>query len=402
MRAGPPIGAQAMGRSMRVLENRTGQTISRPLRILSMLRSQWDAQRAPALQALADLGHEVVYVDEVLSIDGYRSVAGRLKFDVAVLWGSSLQNFLMTSSEPFFLDDMEIPYVSLWTDNPVKHLFLLKDVMGPMHKGLFIADTRVIEQMQALGFDNLHYLPPWHIDPQIFRPSPPEAAFECNVGFAATVNAYDAERTKWRMFWDHHMNKAADDVIAQLRAAGDHVDLLDCLSGDGWDPFSLAFSAMSHAMYFEQKALVRELVIEAAGGRDLTITGIGGGVSHRPNIHHGEGRSWDDLSALYCSTRINLNCTPWPRSCHHRVFQIAACRALAVTDWRDDAVALFEPDVEAVYFQSLAELPDIIDRYLAHPGEANAIAEAGHRRFLAHHTAAHRMAELSNILNQLV
>ena len=51
---------------MRVLENRTGQTLGRPLRILSMLRSQWDAQRAPALQALADLGHEVVYVDEVL------------------------------------------------------------------------------------------------------------------------------------------------------------------------------------------------------------------------------------------------------------------------------------------------------------------------------------------------
>ena len=133
-----------------------------------------------------------------------------------------------------------------------------------------------------------------------------------------------------------------------------------------------------------------------------TITGIGGGVSHRPNIHLGEGRAWDDLSPLFSSTRINLNCTPWPRSCHHRVFQIAACRALAVTDWRDDAAALFEPDVEAVYFQSLSELPDIIDRFLSHPDEAEAIAEAGHRRFLAHHTAAHRMAELSNILNQLV
>ncbi|MFP6736009.1 MAG: glycosyltransferase [Rhodospirillales bacterium] len=386
---------------MRVLENRTGQTLARPLRILSMLRSQWDAQRAPALQALADLGHEVVYVDEVLPIDGYRKLAGRLEIDVAVLWGSSLQNFLMTSSQPFFLDDMEIPYVSLWTDNPVKHLFLLKDVMGPMHKGLFIADSRVIEQMQALGFENLFYLPPWHIDPQIFRPVALEPRLQCNVGFAATVNAYDAERGKWRMFWDHHMNSAADGIIARLRQAGDHMDVLDCLDGD-WDVWSLPFSLLSHAMYFEQKALVRELVIAAMGGRDLTITGIGGGVSHRPNIHLGEGRAWDDLSPLFSSTRINLNCTPWPRSCHHRVFQIAACRALAVTDWRDDAAALFEPDVEAVYFQSLSELPDIIDRFLSHPDEAEAIAEAGHRRFLAHHTAAHRMAELSNILNQLV
>jgi len=387
---------------MHVLENRTGQTLSRPLRILSILRSQWDAQRAPALQALADLGHEVVYVEDVLSLDGYRSLAGRLEFDIAVLWGSSLQNFLMTSSEPFFLDEMEIPYVSLWTDNPVKHLFLLKDVMGPMHRGLFIADTRVIEQMQALGFNNLYYMPPWHIDMQIFRPMEPVAELQCNVGFAATVNAYDAERVKWRMFWDHHMNAAADGIITELRQAGDHVDVLDSLQGRDWDPFSLPFSLLSHAMYFEQKALLRELVIGAVGARDLTITGIGGGVSHRPNIHHAPGREWNDLSPVFASTLVNLNCTPWPRSCHHRVFQIAACRALAVTDWRDDAALLFEPDTEAVYFHSLEELPEIIDRFATHPKEAEAIAEAGHKRFLAHHTAAHRMAELSNILNQLI
>lgn len=386
---------------MRVLENRTGQTLARPLRILSMLRGQWDAQRLPALEALADLGHEVVYVDEVLPADGYRKLVARLDFGIAVLWGSSLQNFLMTAAVPFFLDELEIPYVSLWTDNPVKHLFLLKDVMTPMHRGMFIADTRVIEQMTELGFDNLFYLPPWHMDPKIFRPVPPEPSLQANVGFAATVNGYDAERGKWRMFWDYHMNAAADTIIEGLRAAGDHVDVLDSLPDD-WDAFSLPFSLISHAMYFEQKALVRELVIEAVGTHDLHITGIGSSVSHRPNIHMRQGRAWNELSPLFCSTRINLNCTPWPRSCHHRVFQIAACRALAVTDWRDDAAALFEPDLEAVYFRSLDELPEIIDRFLSHPAEAGEIAEAGYRRFLAHHTAAHRMAELSRILDQLV
>ena len=180
------------------------------------------------------------------------------------------------------------------------------------------------------------------------------------------------------------------------------MDVLDCLQGSDWDPFSLSFSLLSHAMYFEQKALLRELVIGAMGGRDLTITGIGGGVSHRPNIHHAPGREWNDLSPVFASTQVNLNCTPWPRSCHHRVFQIAACRALAVTDWRDDAAPLFEPDAEAVYFHSLEELPEIIDRFATYPKEGEAIAEAGHQRFLAHHTAAHRMAELSNNLNQLI
>ena len=386
---------------MRILENRTGMTRTRPLRILSLLRGRWDEQRAPALQALADLGHEVVYVEEILSRDGYRALINKIKFDVAVLWGSSLQNFLMTDSEPFVLEEMGLPYVTLWTDNPIKHLFLLKDVKTQLHRGMFIADSRVIEQLRALGFDNLFYLPPWHIDPSFFRPVEPDPKIACAVSFAATVNPYSAERQRWRMFWDRHMNAATDAVIVDVRHQGDHVDFLDALDGS-WDPWSLEFSLMSHAMYFEQKAVVRELVIEAMHGRPLSITGIGSATNLPANVTVHAGRVWNELSPVFASALINLNCTPWPRSCHHRVFQTTACRALCVTDWRDDAAKLYEPDHEVVYFRSLAELPEIVDRFTADPGAARRIAEAGYRRFNAHHTAAHRMAEFSAILDRLL
>ena len=39
------------------------------------------------------MGHEVVYVDDILSEENYRKIVSRLDFDVAVLWGNSLQNF---------------------------------------------------------------------------------------------------------------------------------------------------------------------------------------------------------------------------------------------------------------------------------------------------------------------
>ncbi len=386
---------------MRIIENRTGARLDRPLTILSILRGRWDAQRAPALQALADLGHEVVYVDEPLSIDGYRKIVDRLAFDVAVLWGSTLQNFLMTETGPFFLDEAGLPYVSLWTDNPVKHLFLLKDLDKATHRAMFIADTRVIEQMSDLGYDNLFYLPPWHIDPDIFKPVAPVADLGCTTSFAATVNVYGAERQKWRMFWDRHMNAAADGVLSTLQDNKDHVDVFDALAAD-WDPHALPFSLISHDQYFEQKALIRELVVESVGGRDIHITGIGSAGFDRPNVTMHEGREWHDLSPVFCSATVNLNCTPWPRSCHHRVFQITASRALAVTDWRDDAVSLYEPDNEVIYFQSMDEIGEIIDRFAAAPDEAVKIAEAGYRRFLAHHTAAHRMAELSGKLYDIL
>ena len=385
---------------MRVFPNRTGTTHSRPLRIVSILRGRWDEQRAPALQALADLGHEVVYVDEILPREGYRKLVERFKFDVAVLWGSSLQNFLMSDSEPFLLEEIGLPYVTLWTDNPIKHLFLLKDVKTPLHRGLFVADTRVIEQLESVGFENVFYLPPWHIDPEHFHPVRNDPDLTCAVSFATTVTPFEAERQKWRMFWDYRMNATADVLIAEVRRLHDYVDIFDAIGGD-WDPWSLPFSLMAHATHFEQKSIVREMVMEAMKDRELHIIGIGNATVSLPNVKMHRGRPWNDLSPVYSSAVVNLNTTGWPRSCHHRVFQTTACRALALTDWRDDAVALYEPDREVVYYKSLDELPELIDRYTGDTAAARSIAEAGYRRFLAHHTAAHRMAEFSKILGEL-
>ena len=63
---------------MRIIKNRTGNSLHRPFRILSILRGRWDSQRAPALQALANIGHEVIYVDRLLSLDGYRRLVKKL------------------------------------------------------------------------------------------------------------------------------------------------------------------------------------------------------------------------------------------------------------------------------------------------------------------------------------
>ena len=147
---------------------------------------------------------------------------------------------------------------------------------------------------------------------------------------------------------------------------------------------------------------MRELIINAVGSMELHITGVGSVDPKRENVVMHEGREWHALSPVFCAATVNLNVTPWPRSCHHRVFQTTASRALSVTDWREDSIALFEPGKEVIYFDSLDTLPDIIDRFTAHPEEAIPIAEAGYRRFLSHHTSAHRMAELSVMLYDLL
>ena len=340
-------------------------------------------------------------MDDILPEEDYRKIVSRLDCDVAVLWGNSLQNFLLSSEGPFWMDEMGLPYVSLWTDNPIKHVYLLQRLEPSNHRGLFIADTLVIKQMAGLGYQNLFYLPPWHIDPEIFRPVDPDPSHVCSVSFAATVNSLAAEREKWRQGWSSDMHAAADRVMQQVQHTGDHIDVFEAIGG-AWDAQTDAFNKISHAMYFEQKALMREQVIHAVGERELHITGIGSAALSRENIIMHEGRDWHDLSPVFCAATTNLNTTPWPRSCHHRVFQTTASCALSVTDWREDSLALYEPDEEVIYFKSLDALPDILDRFSAHPEEAIPIAEAGYRRFLAQHTAARRMAEVSGLLYELL
>jgi spore maturation protein CgeB len=386
---------------MRIIENRTSNSLARPLRILSVLRGRWDGQREPALQALADIGHEVVYVDDLLPLDGYRKLVRRLDFDVAVLWGSSLQNLLNSFDGSFFLDETELPYVSLWTDHPSKHLPLLARVKSSNHKAMFVADSQAITQLENFGWDNVFYLPPWHIDPDIFKPAPPVAELTFDVSFAATVSSYEAERAKWREGFSDTMNVAADKIVAEARATKDFVDVVEALGGE-WEATSDEFSKIAHAMHYEQKALAREFLIHAMGDKELNIVGIGSATTNRENIIMHEGREWHDLSPVFCSSAINLNLTQWPKSCHHRVFQIAASGAFVLTDWREDAITLFEPDEEAVYFKSLDELSALIERYLSVPEERAKIAAAGRRRFLSEHTAAHRMDELSAKLYDLL
>jgi spore maturation protein CgeB len=386
---------------MKIIKSRTSNRLSRPLRILSILRGRWDGQRFPALQALADIGHEVVYVDQILNLDGYRKLVRKIKFDVAVLWGSSLVNLLQTFPETFFLEEEGVPYVSLWTDNSIKHQVFLKEINTPLHKAMFVPDTLVIQQLKKLGWNRVFYMPPWHIDSNIFRPVNPVSELVCDISFAATMNSYLAERSKWRANWTPNMHQKADVVIQQCRETRDYADVFDLISNE-LDAGSIEFNKLSHALYFEQKALAREQLIHSIGGQEIHIVGIGTATTNRSNVIMHKGRDWHNLSPLFCSSNINLNLTPWPKSCHHRIFQIAASGGFVMTDWREDAVNLFEPDHEVVYFKSLSELPDLIDRFKNMPEERARIANAGRRRFLNQHTAAHRMEELSVKLYEIL
>jgi spore maturation protein CgeB len=106
---------------------------------------------------------------------------------------------------------------------------------------------------------------------------------------------------------------------------------------------------------------------------------------------------------IYNAAKINLNLhsslyhygiNPDGDFVNPRTFEIASCKGFQLLDSRSDLVNLFNVDEELVVFNSLDELKDQIDFYLANPNIRNEIANRSYHRVLSEHTIEHRMQEL--------
>jgi spore maturation protein CgeB len=84
---------------------------------------------------------------------------------------------------------------------------------------------------------------------------------------------------------------------------------------------------------------------------------------------------------------------PQPDYVNPRTFELAACGAFQLVDRRDPLAALFDDDEIAV-FDTVADLRDKAQYYLARFDEAVAIAERGRRRAVSDHTYEARVRQI--------
>lgn len=107
----------------------------------------------------------------------------------------------------------------------------------------------------------------------------------------------------------------------------------------------------------------------------------------------------DEMVRIFAASAINLNVhaaahvdglDPEPDFVNPRTFELAACGAFQLTDWRRPLADLFAED-EIATFRTVSELRALIERYLDDaPGRAR-MAERARRHALAAHTYVHRM-----------
>mgnify|MGYP001584478615 CR=1 FL=1 len=108
-----------------------------------------------------------------------------------------------------------------------------------------------------------------------------------------------------------------------------------------------------------------------------------------PNFFWGK-RLFEEAAEVFSSSRIVLN------SCigddiNMRIFEALATKSLLLTEWLPTLDHLFQDGVHLVTYKTLDEAVEKARYYIAHPDEAQAIAERGYEEVMAKHTYQHRV-----------
>jgi spore maturation protein CgeB len=170
------------------------------------------------------------------------------------------------------------------------------------------------------------------------------------------------------------------------------------LTGDERATFGSAVS-FAGAPYLNRRRLLVSLA-----DLDLRIWGDGWNEPALAHFVAGGGRRFDveTMVRIFNATEVNLNLhsaahvadlDPDPDFVNPRTFEIAACGAFQLTDWREPLGELFD-EGEMVTFRSAAELRQQIAHYLSRPEERRAIAERARARAIAEHTYEHRVRRI--------
>jgi spore maturation protein CgeB len=83
-----------------------------------------------------------------------------------------------------------------------------------------------------------------------------------------------------------------------------------------------------------------------------------------------------------------------------RLFEATGVGTLLITDWQENLHEIFEPGKEVIAYRTPEECAELIQYYLEHVEEREAIARAGQERTLREHTYYKRMQELVGILER--
>ncbi len=111
---------------------------------------------------------------------------------------------------------------------------------------------------------------------------------------------------------------------------------------------------------------------------------------------------YDELPHFYAHSKINFNATSMQmkNAPNQRIFDIPACGAFVLTDWRSQMDGLMEGGKEIISYKDKEEIPDLIKYYLKHDSERKKIIDAGRKRVLSDHKWENRLISCIELMKK--
>jgi len=152
----------------------------------------------------------------------------------------------------------------------------------------------------------------------------------------------------------------------------------------------------------EQREQVLVALAEACATRGWTFRIFGFGWDQHPKLkqYYGGIPSQEEMLVIYHQTKVVFNPawssdgSPGGVQTKLRHFEVPGCGAFQITNENMELAELFIPDKEIVFYLTIDDLLEKIEKYVGDDDSREQIAEAGHARALREHTLDHRVRAL--------
>jgi spore maturation protein CgeB len=283
----------------------------------------------------------------------------------------------------------------------------------------FVTDRRLEQELKQYGFDQVYFLP-LATNPHDFFPK--RKCIKSDVSFVGNPMFRQAKLVRKHQIFNCLNSSTAENYKFIKRAA-------EVIRQGTWDsPLSLLRDLEKELYYVlektdetAQKNLERTARFCYIG---LYLTGLLRlrcieqlSCHFRINVY---GPGWSNiipelcrssrsvdygvaLARIYQGTVVNINISSQhlPTALNSRPFDVPACGAFLLTDYRPGIEELFEVGKEVIVYHNEEELIDKCRYYYSHPEARNVITLRAMERISQEHTYEHRVRQMIIKLSQI-
>ena len=317
--------------------------------------------------------------------------------------------------------EFQIPYISWVYDSPYIHVYSYTVLNSCNY--IFLFDYAIYEELRNEGISTVYYLPMAvneHRLEKLDNTEIRERKYRADIAFVGSL--YD--ETKHRLY-DKFQNinpfsKGYLDAIiqAQKKVYG-YYFLKDLITPEILEEMQRAYpsdpnanTVMTPEAIYADYALARQVT---ALERQEILTLLGTACKERrihlytnnqqrqiPGVTNlGAVDYYREMPYVFLNSKINLNITlrSIKTGIPLRAFDIMGCGGFLLTNYQEELLQYFEPDVDFVYYNDYGDLLEKVEYYLTHDRERMEIAANGCEKVRTQHTMQKRLEAMAAVLN---